>query len=196
MPPNAAPSGNVEAARAVGRCYGALFFSVFGCAWLLLAAYALGSLTTLGACLIAAAMLLFVIPALRLQRRGKEAAKGAFPEAEQRRSDRIFGIVNAVTWIAVFAVFQIFPRLGHEDLAIPAVVSIVGLHFFPMPPLYRHRANLVTGACMVVWAILCALLFHGDRLIGFAAAGAGLALWASAAWALKTANQLIGSAGL
>jgi hypothetical protein len=153
-------------------------------------------LTALGACLIAAGMLLFVIPAVRLQRRGKEAAKGAVPEAEQRRNDRIFGIVNAVTWTAVFAVFQILPRLGHEDLAIPAAVSIVGLHFFPMPPLYRHRANLVTGVCLVVWAILCALLFHGDRLIGFAAAGAGLALWAAAAWALKTASQLFRSAGL
>jgi hypothetical protein len=192
----AGATGNADAARAVGRCYGALFVSVFGGAWLLLAAYAFGHLSKLGACLIVAAVLLFVIPAIRLQRRGKDAGKDAFPEGERRRNDRIFGIVNAVTWIAVFLVFQILPRVGHEDLTIPAVVLIVGLHFFPMPPLYRHRANLVTGACMAVWAILCPQLFHGDSLIGFAALGAGLALWAAAAWALKTASQLLVSDGL
>jgi hypothetical protein len=188
--------GNAAAARAVGRCYGALFFSIFGGAWWLLAAYAFGRLNIIGACLIAAGMVLFVIPAMRLQRRGKDAGKDAFPEEEKRRNDRIFGIINAITWIAVFLVFQILPRLGHADLAIPAVVLIVGLHFFPMPPLYRHRANLVTGACLVVWAILCPLLFNGDRMIGFAAAGAGLILWAAAAWALKTASELLRSAGL
>src|SRR5271154_4588227 len=177
-------TGNVDAARAVGRCWGALFFSVFGAAWFLLAAYAFRSLGKLEAVLIAVALVLFVIPALGLQQRGKDAAKDAFPEEEKRRNDRSFGIVNAVTWIGVFLALQIFPRLGHQDLAIPAVVLIVGLHFFPMPPLYRHRANLVTGACLVIWAIACALLFRGDSMIGLAAAGAGFVLWVSAAWAL------------
>jgi hypothetical protein len=189
-------TGNADAARAVARCYGALFFSIFGGAWLLLATYAFGRLNKYGACLIGGAIGLFVIPAMRLRRRGKAAGKDAFPEAERRRNDRIFGIVNAVTWIMVFLVFQIFPRLGFEDLTIPAVVLIVGVHFFPMPVLYRHRANLVAGACMAVWAILCPLLFHGDNMIGFAAAGAGLALWIAAGWAIKTARQLLRSAGL
>jgi hypothetical protein len=65
-----------------------------------------------------------------------------------------------------------------------------------MPPLFRHRANLVTGAVMVVWAIVCPLLFHGDRMIGFVAGGAGVALWVSAVWALNTARKLLGSAGV
>jgi hypothetical protein len=186
-------TGNAQAARAVGRCYGALFFSVFGGAWFVLAAYAFGRLTVLVASVIGAAVVLFVIPSLLLERRGKEAAKDAFPQGEQRRNDRAFGIVNAVTWATVFLVFQILPRLRMDDLAIPAVVLIVGLHFFPMPRLYRHRANLVAGASMAIWAILCVVLFHGDRRIGFAAAGAGLALWAAAAWALKTASQLLRS---
>jgi hypothetical protein len=101
-----------------------------------------------------------------------------------------------VTWISVFLVFQILPRLGLAELIFPAVVLIVGLHFFPVPPLFRHRANLVTGAVMVVWAILCPLLFHGDRMIGFVGAGAGVALWVSAVWALNTARKLLGSAGV
>jgi Ca2+/Na+ antiporter len=192
----AGAAGNRDAALAVSRCYGAIFFAVFGGAWLLLAAYAFGRLSIFEGVLIAAVVVLFVIAAMRLQRRGKDVGKDAVPAEEQHRNDRIFGIVNAVTWITVFLVFMIFPLIGHDDLAIPAVALIVGLHFFPMPPLYRHTANLVTGACIAVWAIVCPMLFQGDRMIGFVAAGAGLALWASAAWALKTAVQILRSAGL
>ena len=190
------PTGNPDAARAVGRCYGAMFFAAFGGAWLLLAAYALGRLNIPVAGLIAVVIVLLVIAALRLERRGKVAGKNAFPEAEQKRNDRIFGIVNAVTWISVFLVFLIFPRIRLENLSIPAVALIVGLHFFPMPPLYRHPANLVTGSCIAVWAVACPLLFHGDSMIGFVATGAGFALWASAAWALCTAQRLLVSAAL
>jgi hypothetical protein len=191
-----AKTGNIDAARAVGRCYGALFFTFFGAAWVVLAAYVFGRINTLGVVAIAAPMTLLVNSAMRLLRRGKDAGKNAFPEEEQKRNDRIFGIVNAVTWISVFLVFQILPRLGFAELIFPAVVLIVGLHFFAMPTLFRHRANLVTGAVMVVWAILCPLLFHGDRMIGFLAAGAGVALWVSAVWALKTATQLLRANGL
>ena len=191
-----AKTGNVDAARAVGRCYGALFFTFFGAAWLVLAAYAFGHLDKLAVVAIAVGLILLVSSAVRLLGRGKDAGQNAFPEEEQKRNDRIFGIVNAVTWVSVFLVFQIFPRVGLGELIFPAVVLIVGIHFFPMPPLFRHRANLVTGAVMVVWAILCPLMFHGDRMIGFVAAGAGVALWVSAVWALRTATQLLKSARL
>ena len=98
-----------------GRCYAVLFLASFGGAWLLLAAYAFGRLSILRACLIAAVIVLFVIAAMRLQRRGKETGENAFPEAERKGNDRIFGIVNAVQWIAIFLVFLILPRgSGHS----------------------------------------------------------------------------------
>ncbi len=123
----------------------------------MLAAFAFGSLSGLRAVAIAVGLILLVSSAVRLLGRGRDAGKNAFPEEEQKRNNRIFGIVNAVTWVSVFLVFQILPRLGLGDLSVPAVVLIVGLHFFAMPPLFRHRANLVTGAVMVVCAILCPL---------------------------------------
>jgi hypothetical protein len=42
------------AARAVGRCQGAMFFSVFGGAWLLLAAYASARLNALALVVVSA----------------------------------------------------------------------------------------------------------------------------------------------
>jgi hypothetical protein len=74
--------------------------------------------------------------------------------------------------------------------------AVVGLHFYPMPPLYRHRANGVTGAGIVIWAIPCPRLFEGDPMIGYLALGLGLMLWAESGWALKTASQLLRAAGL
>jgi hypothetical protein len=85
--------GNRGAAVAVGRCYGALFFSIFGGLWLLLSAYAFGRLGPIRSGWIAAAVWLFVVTALRLQRRGKEAGTGAFPEEQKKRDDRLFGIL-------------------------------------------------------------------------------------------------------
>jgi len=187
---------NRLASRAVSRCYGALFFLVFGAAWLVLAFYAFGWLSIMAGALIAGFVALYAFVALRTRGRGNEAGKDAFPVDDQRRNDRAFGWVNAVTWVCVFLVFQILPRVGHPDLAIPAVAIIVGLHFFPMPPLYRHRANLVTGALIVLWTIVCIFAARGDTRIGFVAGGTGMILWMSAAWALRTAETLLKSAGL
>ncbi len=189
-------SSRVQAARAVGRCYGALFFSIFGGAWVLLGVYAFARLNRLAAFAIVGVIAMLVVIGSRLQRRGKEAGKDAYPEEERRKNDRVFGIVNAVQWSLVFLVFRFFPRLGYQDFTFPAVALIVGLHFFSMPKLYRSRANLVTGASIVLWTLVCCLLFKGDRRIGVVALGTGGVLWMSAGWALSTASQLLRLAGL
>lgn len=188
--------GSREAARGVGRCYGAMFFIVFGSAWLLLAAYAWRRLSLAGAIAIAFTAVVMIAAVVRLQRRGEAAAQDAYPEKERQWNARRFGIVNAVTWIAVFLTFQIMPRLGYKDLSIPVVVVIVGLHFFAMPPLFQHRANQVLGGFLAAWGIACPCLWEGDGMVGYLALGAGAALWLSAAWAVKTARDLFRSADL
>lgn len=177
-----------NAARALGRSYGALFFSCFGACWLLLSAYAFGELKAfamIGTCL---GLLAFFWICLSTLRRAKQLG-GDEPESDERkRDDRLFGVVNAVQWVVVFLIFTFFPKLGYGDFAIPAVLLVVGLHFFALPRSYRYRSNLVTGMALTVWAIACPLLFKGDRMIGFVALGGGVVLWCSAAWALRMAN--------
>ena len=190
------PGGNREAARAVGRCFGALFFSVFGGLWLLLSCYAFGHLDGVRISLIAAAVLLFVRLAVRLERRGKEAGTGAFSREQRVRDDRLFGMLNAVQGLAIFLDLLLLPRTRYGQFAIPVAALIVGLHFFALPRLYRHRANVVTGCLLTSWAIGCALLGRGDAMIAWTALGAGVILWGSAAWALRTAARLLQAAGL
>ncbi len=178
-----------SAAQALGRSYGALFFSFFGSCWLLLAAYAFGALKVGPTVVVSLATLFFAWIAIRLQLRAKGASLGTPPNEQRRRDNRTFGIINAVQWVAIFLIFTFFPKLGHADLAFPAVLLVVGMHFFFMPPSYRHRSNFVTGTALVFWAVLCPLLFQGDKMIGFVALGAGVTLWLSAAWALTLAAR-------
>jgi len=188
--------GNREAERAVGRCFGALLFSAFGGLWLLLSAYAFGRLDRIRIGLIVVAVLLFAVTAMRLQRRGAKGGIGAVADEQQKRNDRLFGIVNAIQGVAIFLDLALLPNTRYGQFAFSIAALIVGLHFFALPPLYRHRANLVTGALLTTWAIACALLFSGDALIAWTALGAGVILWGSSAWALRTAAQLLRRAGL
>ncbi len=180
-----------EAARAVGRCIGALFFSIFGGLWLLLSADASGRLDRMPIGLIAAVVLLFVVIAIRLLRRGKEAGNGAFPEEQRKRNGRCFAILNAIQGLAIFLDFLLLPKTRYGQFSIPLAALIVGLHFFALPTLYRHQANLVTGALLTIWAIACPLLFKGDAMLAWTAMGAGVILWGSAAWALHAAYKLL-----
>jgi hypothetical protein len=145
--------------------------------------------TIVGTCSIAAVVGLFVITVSRGQRCLYQAAKNAAPKDEQRRNNRAFGIINAVTYAAVFMLFLVLPELVSRTLCSPDV-AIVELHFFALPSLYQHRANLLSG--MVIWAVACVFLFKadGNRMAAFVTHGAGIALWVSAAGALNTATQL------
>ncbi len=184
--------------RAAGRCVGALFFTIFGGCWLLLACAYAKRFDAVPVCSIAAVAILLATGALRLRSRAARVVEPSLPKEGKRRDDRVFGAINAVTYTAVFLLFLILPRFGLQNYIFPGFVLLVGLHFFPMPPFYQHGANLVTGGFMVVWAVVCAVAFRadGNRMAAFVAGGAGVALWLSAGWALRTAGALLARAGV
>lgn len=142
---------------------------------------------------LAAVTLLLWIAGILFQK-GRERAQAAPRSEEKRRADRDFGIVNAVTWTAVFLVFWSFPRLHIEQFVFSALAFLVGIHFFFLPRLYRHRANLVTGVVFTLWSAAGTLAFHGDARIAAVALGSGAILWVSAAWALTAAARLLRAA--
>ena len=183
---------NRDLLRAHGRCTGALIFSVFGGGWFLLscAYFHHFHLAEIVPICLAAGLLAWT--AWHSQHAQPVAIlKGALG-IQKRADDRAFGVINGVTYSAVFLLFLILPRFGLQNYIFPGFVALLGLHFFPMPPLYRHTANVISGACMIAWAVFCVVVFKadGNREAAYVALGAGTILWSSSAWALFTATRL------
>lgn len=177
--------------RATGRAYATLFFATFGAGWLLLSAYAFGRFSPATALPVLSIWLGLVACAFLLLRRAKALPRDATPSPQRERDQRLFGIVNAAQWGAIFVTEEILNRTGHQALGIPAIVLIVGLHFFVMPRSYRSLANTVTGIALVAASLLCPLLLTGDRMIAVLTLAAGTILWGSAVQALNTASRLM-----
>jgi hypothetical protein len=184
--------------RAHGRCTGALIFSVFGGCWLLLSCAYFHRFHLVATVPICIASGLLALAAWRLQHFHPAAVLEGALARQKQADDRAFGIINAVTYSAVFLLFLILPKLGLQNYIFPGFVVLLGFHFFPMPQLYRHTANVVTGAFMIAWAIFCAVVFKadGNREAAYVAFGAGAALWSSSMWALLTAKRLFRAAQL
>ena len=183
---------NHDVLRARGRCTGALIFTIFGGCWFLLSAAYFHRFHFIVTTPIVVALCLLSFAAWQLQRSQPPAVSEGSFGARKQADDRVFMIINAVTYSAVLLLFLILPRFGLQNYIFPGFVALVGLHFFPMPPLYRYTANFITGSAMIVWAAICVTMFRadGNREAAYVALGAGTALWASAVWAILTARRL------
>ena len=175
---------------AVGRCIAAMLFVSFGAVWLTLGLYAFGLLHWPVALLLGAVVALTIGLARRLLTLLKPASDREPPHPRQKQDDRAFLWVNVAQVALIFLLFATLPRLGYQEFAVAGAVLVVGVHFLIMPPLYRSRSNLVLGIFMSVWALLCMVVFRGDRMIASSALGAGLMLWSVAGWALHASSSI------
>ena len=155
------------------RSIGSLFFSIFGGLWLFVSLLAFGLLTRSIELFLAGFMLAFVTAAVWLLRAVPREVK---PEPQRERDGRMFVWVNTAQGADIFMVFKLAYRFHHGDVAFPLAVLIVGLHIFALPRSYRITSNLVTGAILVVAALLCVLLLRGDPMVGAVTMCAGLTL--------------------
>lgn len=169
-------SSHQNANQIGGRAIGALFFTGFGAVWLLLSLFAREAVTVpaiTGLLLGALALSWNAVYLLRVARKLPRVP-------EDPRIGRVFAWVNAIQWIACFAVAFTLGKL-HLDVYTPsAITAIVGLHFFPLARLFRYPFHHVTGAMLLAWAGISALTVPTAELQGITAAGTGLILWLSA----------------
>lgn len=169
------------------RATGALFFIVFGSAWLLLWLLASQRLTAATATVVGVGLLAglaatgWVLRQVRLL-----PAPAPTPDAagRLRRVRRGFGLVNAGQWAVIILAGWLLPRLGLTLYFTPFMVLVVGLHFFPLARLFGYRGHYLTGAALIAWAVGCVLLRPSGEWQATAALGAGLVLWLSAGYVL------------
>ncbi len=131
-----------------------MFFAFFGGAWLLNGyALARGSSPMLVVLLTATTLILF-LTAFAVARKQRDALRAARETAESRRARKQFLTINATQWVAAIAAVVVPHQFGHDAWAVPAVMLVVGLHFLPLARVFRYRPHYLTGAALILTAIL------------------------------------------
>jgi hypothetical protein len=177
------PSMQFEA-RLASRATGAMFFAVFGAIWLVGWARSSGA----GMAWIAAIVLLGLLLLGAARQRYRRYAPALAQERqtpERQRAGRVFNIVNAAQWGAIFVLAFVLGRLGLGAWIIPMAIGVVGLHFLPLAYVFRNPPHYVTGAALIALAVLYPQLASGGPASPLGFLGAGLILWTSAAWAIR-----------
>lgn len=167
-----------------GRAIGAMFFSAFGGAWLALWGYSEFTPALLVLCLVAVLTLGLLAVSYRVYRRNAAALRADGETPEGRRKSRLFNIINASQWVAIFLLGNLLASLDLRQFVLPLIILIVGIHFLPLARLFGYRPHYVTGLALIMLALAYPLLSIEGAQSGNGAFGAGIILWASALWAI------------
>ena len=165
-----------------GRAVGALFFAAFGAIWLLLAFYALERLTITTILGIASVLLGLVLAATHLMRQARH-----WPTApEDPKLNRAFKLINALQYIAIAAVVIGFNALHLQPYLMCGIAFVVGLHMFPLAHIFKYTPHHFTGAALVLWAVVSAVVSPIEHMQGISALGTGILLWLSSTYTLAS----------
>lgn len=174
----------VPSAASANRAIGAMFFAVFGTAWL-----AWGDVIARGhvdvlvvpVAVAGAGLLAFAWRRFQAHRSARAAVEGT-PRA--RRTNRVFHIVNTAQWVAILVLANVLDNLGLGIWKVPMVIAVVGLHFLPLAASMGYKPHYLSGAALVGLAATYPFVAAAGPLSAAGPIGAGLVLWASAILAL------------
>lgn len=162
-----------------------MFFAFFGAVWCAVGAsrsLAEPLAAQLVAALVGAALLVYA-------NRRRVTALSQFtpspPTPAEARRDRWFHIVNAGQWVVILVVANVMQNIGLTDWIVPMVIVVVGLHFFPLARLFRYSAHIVTGALLILIALVYPHVTPGGPLSGLGPMATGLVLWGAAVYGLS-----------
>jgi hypothetical protein len=182
---------SIRASRAIG----AMFFTIFGGAWLGLAARARYDEPLTAYVVIAIVTLILTGFAYARYRRYAVPATTHNESPDERRRSRNFHIINAAQWVLILVVGNLLVNLGLPDWVIPAAMLVVGLHFVPLAIVFRNPPHFVTGIALMTIAAVYPFVADGGAKSPVGCLGAGLVLWLSALWAV-TAHPAIERAAI
>jgi hypothetical protein len=163
-----------------GRAIGAMFFAFFGAAWLTwwsLERFGVSPavLTAIGGGAVAILLL-----AIRQFRENRWALAAGADSPEAKRARRIFNLVNAVQWVAVFIVALVLANTGHDEWIRVAIIFIVGVHFLPLAAAFHYRWHYAVGGALITLALVYPFVTPMGPLNPIGLLGTGVILWAGA----------------
>ena len=177
-------------ASQANRAIGAMFFCLFGGAWLALWAHEVFVPPLAAYALIGCITLVFFYVVLRVYKLHAPALTAEPETQEKRRQSRNFHIVNTGQWVLLLIVANVLANIGLASWIIPAAILIIGAHFIPLARLFDYPPHYLTGAAMMLLAVAYPLIAPAGASNSVGRLGAGLILWTSAAWAItRTRSQ-------
>lgn len=115
------------------------------------------------------------------------------PSATTRSMNKQFMIVAVLEFAAIAIVVVIASALHRSDLAPVLIAIVVGLHFLPLAKVFRAPIYYVSGIAITLWCVVCWILFRSNALIASTGIGTGIMLWATSAYVLLRARQIVRS---
>lgn len=171
--------------RQGARAVGAMFFSFFGAAWLLIACHLAHRRGLIAVALVFTGALMLALGAVGSWRKRRRAMRALRQTPESRRIKRRFRAINAMQWISISVAVYLLRRAGLEAWIVPVMMLIVGVHFLPLARVFRYAPHYLTGAVLIGTAVLYPVASPGGPGSPLGSLIAGLTLWLAALWALR-----------
>ena len=166
------------------RAFGAIIFAVFGSLWLEVWVWYSRPDQWWRYVLVAAGAVGLLSAALRIYRRNRGAAAAQSATAQERRTGRLFHLINIGQWVLILIGVNVLNNTGLGAWDIPFIMLIIGAHFLPLAHLFKRPTHYLTGMAMVLFAVAYPFSATGGPQSPVGPLGAGLILWTSAVWAL------------
>lgn len=83
-----------------------------------------------------------------------------------KRVNRWFVIIFALEGVAIGIASVITNVLNHFEMFFPIMAIIVGIHFFPLAPLFKVKTHYVTGALLCILGIITLFFVPTEATIG------------------------------
>jgi hypothetical protein len=175
-----------------GRATGVLFFAGFGSVWLYNGLSAMHRLNPISIAAIVVIFAALFVPAALLLRSVSKAAHeaGSLDSPEVKRT---FFRVNMMQWAAIIAAIVLFNTIHKQEFLATVITFIVGVHLIPLARLFQYSAHYVTGALLMAWATIVAIVFPGEMMPTLGALGTAGILLGSAAYTLALAGSAVKS---
>ncbi len=144
------------------RAKGAMFFSVFGAAWMVL--WNQRALQGKGLVYLLIAIVGLALAGLAVQRHRqyKAYADDSSPAAQ---------------WIIILTGGNVLANMGLADWVIPFTMLVIGLHFLPLASVFKVPGHFWFGLVMSVFALTYPFVFAQGAADPYGCLGAGLLLW-------------------
>jgi hypothetical protein len=96
-----------------------------------------------------------------------------------KKEGKWFGIIFGAEGLGIFIAINIVRNIGHDDLTIPVIALVVGLHFYPLAKVFKRKLDYYLATWSTLIAIL-SIIFTLNHTLSpndiFAFTGIGLAI--------------------